>query len=115
MRVQSILSLWILVIVFSVNPPPLLSAAQAARISAPGLHVKAAQADKADGLWPSDPVLCDLVLDGNIEEGDATSLERKFQTLPEMNAFTYFLCLRSSGGDLREALKIAEFVRNTQR
>jgi hypothetical protein len=116
MRVQSILSLPILALVFLVDPPPLLSVAQAASITAPGLHVKAYPDENTTTYWPSDPVLCDLVLDGEVEGGDAASLQEKFQTIVgNKNAFTFFLCLRSTGGDLREAVKIAEFVLGTQR
>lgn len=107
----------ILALAFWLNPPDRLSLAHAARISAPGLHAKAVQAnDKISAYWPSDPVLCDLVLDGNVGEGDATSLEEKFQTIAgTFNSFSFFLCLRSGGGDLREAVKIAQFVLRTQR
>jgi hypothetical protein len=97
---------------------PLLRVAQAARITTPALHVKAYKADseKTDANWPTDPVLCDLVIDGDIEEGDGKALEQAFGTIVgSMNAFTFFLCLRSTGGDLREAVKIARFVLRTQR
>jgi hypothetical protein len=88
-------------------------AAYGAKITAPGLHVKASN---ADAYWPTDPVLCDLVLEGDLEEGDAQSIEQSFQTIVgSMNSFSFFLCLRSSGGDLREAIKIARFVLGTQR
>jgi hypothetical protein len=116
MRIRSILTLPILV--FLIGAPPLLPIAQAARITVPGLHLKAFKADenKTSGFWPSDPVLCDIVLDGDVEEGDAASLEEKSKPIIEtMNAFTFFLCLRSTGGDLREAVKIAQFVLSTQR
>jgi hypothetical protein len=118
MRIRSILALPILALVFSLVPPRLLSVAQAARITAPGLHVKAFQADekKTNAVWPSDPVLCDLILDGDVEQGDAASLQQNFQAIVgKMNAFSFFLCLRSSGGDLGEAVKIAQFVLQTQR
>jgi hypothetical protein len=60
-----------------------MSVAQAADITAPGLHRKAFEANEneIDKYWPTDPVLCDLVLEGEIEEGNAASLEQKFQTI----------------------------------
>jgi PAN domain len=117
MRIRSILTLPILALVLAVNPPDQFSLAHAARITAPGLHVKAVQAnDKTSAYWPADPVLCDLILEGDVEEGDAASLEQKFQTIVgSFNSFSFFLCLRSPGGDLREAVKIAQFVLRTQR
>jgi hypothetical protein len=118
MRLRSILTSPILGLVLSVNPPNLLSIAQAASITAPGLHVKAYQADdkKISSYWPSDPVLCDLILDGDVKEGDAAALEQKFQSIVgKLSGFSYFMCLRSGGGDLREAVKIAQFVLRTQR
>lgn len=117
MRIRSTLTLPILALVFSVNPPDQLSVARAASITAPGLHVKAVQAnDKTSAYWPADPVLCDLILEGDVKEGDAASLEQKFQTIVgSLNSFSFFLCLRSPGGDLREAVKIAQFVLRTQR
>jgi len=118
MRIRSLLTLLIFALVFSVDPPLLLSIVQAASITAPGLHVKAFKADdkKPNAYWPTDPVLCDLVLDGDVKEGDAALLEEKFMTIVgTMNSFTFFLCLRSNGGDLREAVKIAQFVLGTQR
>lgn len=91
--------------------------AHAARISAPGLHVSAYKSDnKVDAYWPSDPVKCDLVLDGEIGEGDAASLKQGFEKIVgTFNSFSFFLCLRSGGGNTGEALKIAEFVLETQR
>jgi hypothetical protein len=118
MRIRAILTLPILAVVLLIDAPPLLSNALAARITVPGLHLKAFKADekKTDGYWPSDPVLCDIVLDGDVEQGDAASLEAKSKPIIEtMNSFTFFLCLRSTGGDLREAVKIAQFVLATQR
>jgi len=50
-------------------------AAYGAKITAPGLHVKASN---ADAYWPTDPVLCYLVLEGDLEEGDAQSIEQSF-------------------------------------
>jgi hypothetical protein len=90
--------------------------AYGAKITAPGLHVKASKEDANDAYWPADPVLCDLVLEGDVKEGDMQSLKRSFEAIEgSMNSFSFFLCLRSSGGDLREAVKIAEFVLETQR
>jgi ATP-dependent protease ClpP protease subunit len=91
--------------------------AYAARISAPGLHASAyKENNKVDANWPTDPVKCDLVLDGEIVKDDAASLKREFQKIVgTFNSFTFFLCLRSGGGNTSEALKIAEFVLETQR
>jgi hypothetical protein len=136
MRIRQILTLPILALAL-VDPPPLLSVAQAAQITAPGLHVKAFKAEfdklpeslitmpepgvangntKTSPFWPSDPVLCDLVLDGEVAEGDAASLKQNFETIAgTMVSFTFFLCLRSPGGDTGEAVKIAQFVLSTQR
>jgi hypothetical protein len=93
------------------------SPAHAANISAPGLHAEAVKAnDKVSSYWPTDPVKCDLVLDGDIVEGDSTSLKREFEHIRgTWNSFSFFLCLRSEGGSVEEALKIAEFVLKTQR
>jgi hypothetical protein len=120
MRVSSIFILLIFAFLFLVDRPLLMSVANAADITAPGLHVKAFEANpkKIDEHWPSDPVSCDLVLDGEIKEGDAATLERKFAALVEDArkrieswwTITYFLCQRSTGGDLREAVKIAQIV-----
>jgi hypothetical protein len=119
MRIRQILTLPIVALVFLVDPPLLRSVAEAADITAPGYHVKAFNADdkKTDPYWPTDPVLCDLVLDGKIKENrDAKLLEQAFQTIVgTMNSFTFFLCLRSEGGDFREAVKIAQWVLSTQR
>jgi hypothetical protein len=111
MRVRSTLILSILGLVLLVDSS-LLSAVHAAEITAPGLHWKVFEADKGRpySYWPSDPVLCDFVLDGEIEKGDAALLRQKFDAMPEVDWFTYFLCLRSTGGDLREAVNIAQFV-----
>src|SRR5262249_18532418 len=84
-------------------------------ITAPALHAKAYAANKrTDGFWPSDPVLCDIILDGAIATGDAKSIEQAFQgivgTVSPITIFPFFLCLRSGGGDLREAVAIAEFL-----
>ena len=94
-----------------------MSVGRAASITAPGLHAKAFDADDKNisPYWPSDPALCDLVLEGNITMGNAALLEQKFQTLlGTPHPSTFFLCLRSAGGDLREAVKIAQFVLSTQ-
>jgi hypothetical protein len=93
------------------------SPARAANISAPGLHAEAVKADEnVSAYWPTDPVKCDVVLDGEILDGDAATLEREFATIPgTWNSFTFFFCLRSPGGSVSEALRIAKFVRNTQR
>jgi hypothetical protein len=117
MRARSILTLLMLGLVFSADPMSPPSVAKDAQITAPALHLKAFKADeKTDPVWPSDPVLCDLVLDGDVKEDDAASLEQKFQSIVgTMNAFTFFLCLRSTGGDLREAVKIAQLVLKKQR
>jgi hypothetical protein len=99
--------------------PPSMSIARAATITAPALHILAHRADakKADVSWPTDPVLCDLVLDGNVAEGDAKAIEQAFKSLvrPEEQGVAFFLCLRSDGGDLREAVEIARFVLRSQR
>jgi hypothetical protein len=117
MRVRRILTLPVVALVFLVDPSPLHDVAQAATISAPGLHAKAsADNEKINSYWPTDPVLCDLVLDGDVEEGDAASLEQKFQSIVgTQTSFTFFLCLRSNGGDLHEAVKIAQFLLGTAR
>jgi hypothetical protein len=83
MRARSTLTLFILALAFSVDLLLLMSVAQAADITAPGLHRKAftANENEIDKYWPTDPVLCDLVLEGEIEEGNAASLEQKFQTI----------------------------------
>ena len=61
-------------------------------------------------------MLCDLVLEGVVEEGDAAAVEKAFASIVgNANAFSFFLCLRSDGGDLAEAVKIAQFLLNTQR
>jgi hypothetical protein len=115
--VRAILMLPMLGAALAVDPSA-LSSAHAATITAPGLHIGAARADakKTDANWPSDPVLCDLVLDGNIAEGDAKALEQAFQSIVGVeSSFTFFLCLRSDGGDLREAVQIAQLVLRTQR
>jgi hypothetical protein len=111
MRVRRILALLIVALVLSVGPGPLVSVARAARITAPGLNIT------SGGAWPTDPVLCDLVLDGEIEEGDAASLEQKFRTIvPEQLVRGMFLlCLRSNGGDTGEAVKIAQFMMRIDR
>src|SRR5262245_19221571 len=89
------------------------SAGNAATISAPALHLKAYKADpgKVDPYWPTDPVLCDLVLDGEIEEGDSSELVRLVHAIANAaDRFTFFFCLRSSGGSVKEAIKIARFL-----
>lgn len=93
------------------------TAAAAAHITSPALHFKAATADEAtDSFHPSDPVQCDLILEGPIEEGDAGELRNQFaQIVGNANAFSFFLCLRSPGGSIKEALRIADYVRKTQR
>jgi hypothetical protein len=114
MWIRSTLALAFSALVFSVDPP--LSTVAQARVTAPGLHVKAYKTGDVSPFWPTDPVLCDLILDGDVEVGDATSLQQKFETIVgNMDHFTFFLCLRSLGGDVREALNIAQFVLNTQR
>jgi hypothetical protein len=119
MPLRRILTLSVVALVLLVDPSPPHYVAQAASITAPGLNVKAYKAGdaKATADWPTDPVLCDLVLDGDVEEGDAASLEQKFQTIVDTYpfatggyTFAFFLCLRSGGGDLHEAVKIAQFV-----
>jgi hypothetical protein len=108
------LALWLplFALIVLLDPADLASDARAANIAAPALHLKATQAnDKLSRYWPSDPVLCDLVLDGDVKEGDAAALERAFATIVgNANAFSFFLCLRSLGGDMAEAVKIAHFV-----
>ena len=45
--------------------PFYIYSANAANISAPGLHAKAVKVnDKVSAYWPTDPVKCDLVVDG---------------------------------------------------
>lgn len=113
------LALWLplFALIVLLDPAGLASDARAANIAAPALHLKATQAnDKLSRYWPSDPVLCDLVLDGDVKEGDAAALEQAFATIVgNANAFSFFLCLRSLGGDMAEAVKIAQFVLQTQR
>jgi PAN domain len=84
----------------------------AADIASPALHLKAtAKSDKADLYWPTDPVRCDFILNGEIAPGDTDELERQFKRLVgSLDSFTFFLCLRSHGGDVTEALRIAKFV-----
>src|SRR5207248_10194104 len=44
------------------------------------------------------------------------AVEQAFQSIVAVEySFTFFLCLRSDGGDLREAVQIAQFVLRTQR
>lgn len=115
--VRAILMLLLLGAALAVDPSA-LSVARAATITAPGRHLGAVRADakKADPYWPTDPVACDLVLDGNIAEGDAKALEQAFQSIVGKEySIIFFLCLRSDGGDLREAVQIAQFVLRTQR
>lgn len=90
---------------------------RSAEIRTPAAHKKASEAnDKVDAYWPTDPVLCDITLDGNIEQGDLKKLQEGFEAIVDsMNSFSFFLCLRSGGGDLGEAIKIAQFVLDTQR
>jgi hypothetical protein len=73
MPLRRILTLSVVALVLLVDPSPPHYVAQAASITAPGLNVKAYKAGdaKATADWPTDPVLCDLVLDGDVEEGDA--------------------------------------------
>src|SRR6266487_973969 len=92
------------------------AAANAANISAPGLHAKAVNAGgDISPYWPTDPVSCDLLLEGDVVDGDAKELERQFAAIKHLNQFTFFLCLRSDGGNVSEALKIARFVLDTNR
>ncbi len=116
-RISLAPSLPLLVLIVLLDPASRIPVAQAANITAPALHQKATQAsDKVSRFWPSDPVLCDLVLEGVVQEGDAGALEKAFATIvSNANAFSFFLCLRSPGGDLAEAVKIAQFVLRTQR
>lgn len=99
----------------------LLSAAPpsfAAKVTAPGLHAAAVKASdfKVSSYWPTDPVSCDLILEGEIVEGDREALEKGLSTiLDTWNSFSFFLCLRSPGGNMKEAIRIAQFVRATQR
>lgn len=112
MRLPWLVAVWLLLIC-------LRSYACAADISAPMLNLKAFQANnKIDILEPSDPVRCDLVLDGVIAEGDAVKLKQEFEDNSNINGsgiISYFLCLRSDGGDATEALKIARFILDNQR
>src|SRR5262249_4894131 len=115
--IRAILMLAMLGISMTAGPLG-LSAANAATITAPGQHIGAIRADpkKTDPDWPTDPALCDLVLEGNITEGDAKAVEQAFQSLVGREySLIFFLCLRSDGGDLREAVQIAQFVMRTQR
>ena len=116
-RIGLALSLPLLVLIVLLDPASGIPVARAANITAPALHLKATQAsDKVSPSWPSDPVLCDLVLEGVVEEGDAAALEKAFASIVgNANAFSFFLCLRSDGGDLAEAVKVAQFLLNTQR
>lgn len=116
-RFHLALSLPLLVLFVLLDPAGRVSVAQAANITAPALHLKATQAnDKVSRYWPTDPVLCDLVLEGDVKEGDAAALEKALATIVgNANSFSFFLCLRSLGGDMAEAVKIAQFVLQTQR
>src|SRR5215207_8927760 len=71
------------------------TAALAATIASPALHMKAAALDdKVNSSWPTDPVQCDLILDGDIAAGDAEELQRQFKEISDgTNAFSFFLCL----------------------
>src|SRR5436190_6198879 len=91
--------------------------AHAAAIASPALHAKAVKADgKVSAHWPTDPVQCDLILSGDIKEGDADELARQFRAISEgSNSFSFFLCLRSEGGSVPEAIKIAKIVLRSQR
>src|SRR5215510_2033963 len=112
MRLYAISLVMSIVLALSGGP----EVAYAATISSPALHLKAFKADdKVSRTWPTDPVLCDLVLDGDIAVGDADELERQFKAIEWGDGFSFFLCLRSSGGDVSEALKIAKLVLKTQR
>ena len=96
--------------------PPARSTAHAATITAPALHAKAYAADnkRTDVAWPGDPVLCDIVLDGDIVPGDAKAVALAFQGIvgivSPLTEFPFFLCLRSGGGDTHEAVAIAQFL-----
>lgn len=117
-RSTSCLSIRALVVLGNLVMP--VSTAVAALITAPGLHLKAYHADASEtsDTWPTDPVKCDLILEGDIVDGDAASLKRQFATIVEdshVSGYSFFLCLRSPGGSVQEALRIARFVRQTQR
>ena len=71
-RLRLALCLPLLVLIVLLDPASRVSVAQAANLTAPALHLKATQAnDKVSPYWPSDPILCDLVLEGDVKEGDA--------------------------------------------
>lgn len=116
MRVWLTLAVFLLATIAQV---PLLRIAYAAKITAPALHWKAWRAEPKISIeWPTAPVLCDVIVDGEISEGDAKSLSDQIDAIPgfdDANWFSLFLCLRSNGGDLGEAVKIAEFVLSMKR
>ena len=82
-------------------------AGQAAEITAPGLNIKA-----REGGAPSDPAKCDMVLEGLIEPGDTQKLW-KVHEQAEFRRRHIFLCLRSGGGDVVEALAMAKSMANS--
>jgi hypothetical protein len=92
-------------------------AAQTAEITNPAHHLRALQNnDHEDPTFPTDPVKCDLVLDGDIKKGDAKVLEEKLHEIEgTWNAIAFFLCLKSKGGDVQEALAISRFIRSYPR
>jgi ATP-dependent protease ClpP protease subunit len=66
----------------------------------------------ASSTVPSNPAKCDIQLTGSIQPGDADAFERVAGALMrEHRGRTIFVCLNSGGGDVREALAIARYIR----
>ncbi|WP_157839429.1 PAN domain-containing protein [Bradyrhizobium diazoefficiens] len=66
----------------------------------------------ASNAVPSSPVKCDVQLSGAIEPGDADRFKTVVSTLKQDHrGRTIFVCLNSKGGNVREALAIARYIR----
>jgi hypothetical protein len=81
--------------------------------------IKAGPVGNLGARWPSDPVRCDIIYDGEVKQGDAVALEAAYdQLLASVQGLQHgfqtilpFLCLRSPGGSVEEGLRVARFVR----
>ena len=89
-----------------------LAGAHGADITAPAEHFRAQQASGNFGgsFIPSDPVKCDLVLEGLIDPGDTKRLWQVHEAAG-FRRHHVFLCLRSGGGDVTEAMDMARSLR----
>jgi ATP-dependent protease ClpP protease subunit len=68
--------------------------------------------DIASNEVHSSPAQCDVQLTGSIKPGDADTFEKVVSTLMrDHRGRTIFVCLDSGGGDVREALAIARYIR----